>query len=115
MQEQEEAGGTPVVGWNQAAMFQRDWEHAGRLRRERARGRAYLGVESTGGDAESEAEWSQVALGKVLNATAKKIVICAHSKGWWNGEIKLRRSPLGKKTRRRCRLAESAQGKDKLQ
>jgi hypothetical protein len=66
-------------------------------------GRAYLGVESRGDDIESEAEWCQEALGMVLDTTAKKIRICAQSKGWLNGEIKERRSYLGREERRRRR------------
>jgi hypothetical protein len=57
-------------------MLQQDKVQAEKVWRERARGRAYLGVESTGDDVESKAEWCQEALGKVLDPSVKKIRIC---------------------------------------
>jgi len=39
----------------------------------------------------------------VLDATAKTITICEHSKRWWNGEIEEKRSHLGIEKRRRHR------------
>jgi len=96
MEKQGEAGGKQVVGWNLAAMSQEDKEQAEKLWKERGRGRAYLGVESTGHNVESETEWCQEVMGKVLDASAKKIRICARSKRWWNGEIKEMRSQLGR-------------------
>jgi len=78
-------------------------------------GRAYLVEESTGDEVESEAEWCQEALSKVLDATAKTIWIYARSKRWWNGEMKEKRSQLGREKRRRRRSAETAQGKANLQ
>jgi len=79
MEKQEEAGGTEGVGWNLAAMSQEDKEQSENLWREHARGGVSLGVESTGDDIKSEAEWCQEALGKVLTTTARKIRICARS------------------------------------
>ena len=72
MEKIEEVGGTQVVGWNLVAIEQVDKEQVEKLWREQARGREYLGVESTGDDVESESEWSQEALGKVLDATRKE-------------------------------------------
>jgi len=115
MEKKEVAGGTQVIGWNLAAMTQEDKEQAEKLWRERARGRAFLGAESTGDDIESEVEWCQEALGKVLDDTAKKIRIWAWSNGWWNGDIKERRSHLGREKRRRRRSAARAQAKAELQ
>jgi hypothetical protein len=85
MEKQEEAEGTQVVGWNQAAMLQEDEKQAKNVWIATAKGRVYFGEESTGDIVESEAEWCQEVLNKVLNATAKTIRICAHSKRWWNG------------------------------
>lgn len=85
-----------------------------KLWRERARGRAYLGVESTVEDVECEAECCQEALGKVFDATAKKIRICARSTRCWNGEIKERKSELGRGKRRKRRLTATAQPKAEL-
>jgi hypothetical protein len=44
------------------------------------RGRAYLDVNSTGDVIKSKAEWCQESLGKVLDATAKKMMHCARTK-----------------------------------
>jgi len=115
MEKKEKAGGRQGVGWNLAAMSQEDTEQAEKLRRERARGRAYCGVESTGNDVESEAECCQEALGKVLNATAKEMKICAQSKRWWNGEIMEMSSQLGREKRSRRRSMATAQAKTELQ
>ena len=115
MEEQEEAGGTQVIGWNLAAMSQEDKKPAEKLWRELARGRVYLEMESIGDDLESAAKWGQEVLGKVLDATAKKIRICTRSKRWWNGAIKERRRRLGSEKRKRCRSAVTAQAKAKLQ
>jgi hypothetical protein len=115
MEKQEEAGGTQVVGWNQATMSQEDMEVAEELWRERAKQRAHLRAESTGDEVESVAEWCQEALSKELDATAKKIKICAQSKRWWNGMINEKRSQLGREKRRRCRVAATAQAKAELQ
>jgi len=40
-------------------------------------------------------------MSSVLNATAKKIRICAKSKRWWNADIKERRKAVGREKRRR--------------
>jgi endonuclease/exonuclease/phosphatase family metal-dependent hydrolase len=112
---QEEGGGTQVIGWNLAAMSQDDKEHAEKLGRKRARGRAYQGMESTGVDDGNDTEWCQEALGKVLDASAKKIRICARSKSWWNGEIRERRSQLRRDKWRRRRSEATAQAKAELQ
>jgi len=92
MKKQEEAGGTQIIGWNLVAMSQEDVEVAEELWRQRAKESAHMGAESRGDEVKSDAEWCQEALSKVLDATAKKITISAHSKRWWNGEIKEKRS-----------------------
>jgi hypothetical protein len=115
MEKQEEPGGTQVVGWKLAAMSQEDVDVAEALWRERAKAGPYLEAESPGDEVESEAEWCQEALSKVLDATAKKITICAHSKRWWNGEIKEKRSQLGREKRRRRMSVPTAQAKSELQ
>ena len=115
VENEEEAAGTQVVWWKLAATWEEeDTEHAEKLSMERARGRVKVGAESTGDDVESEPEWCQDALRKVLDATAKKKRICARSKRWWNGEITERRSQLGRERRRRYRSAATAQGKAEL-
>jgi len=75
MEQQQEAGGTQVVGWNLAAMSQEDVEVAEKLWREWAKERAHLGAESRGDKIGREAEWCQEAQSEVLDATAKKITI----------------------------------------
>jgi len=98
-----EAGGTLVVGWNLAAMSQKDMEVAEELCRKSAKERAHLRAESTGDEVKSDPEWCQEALSKVLDTPAEQITISAHSKRWWNGEILEKRSQLGReKRRRRC-------------
>jgi hypothetical protein len=67
-----------------------------------------LGVESTGDEVESQAERCSDALSKVLDATAKKICICHCLKRQWNGEIKEKRSQLGREKRRRRRSVATA-------
>jgi len=61
------------------------------------------------------AEWCQATLSRVLDATARKIRICARSKRWWNGEIKERRSALGIEKRRGRRSEGAAYAKAELQ
>jgi hypothetical protein len=60
-----------------------------------------------GDNVQREAEWCEEVLSKVLDAKAKKIRICARSKRWWNGEMKERRSALGRE-KRRGRRSEAA-------
>jgi hypothetical protein len=115
MEKQDEAGDTQDIGWNVVAMSQEDNEKAVELWRELGMGRAYLGVESTGDDIESKAEWCQDTLGLVVDATTKKIWFCDRSKRWWNGEIKERRSHLGSEKRRRRTLAATAQAQAEFQ
>ena len=79
------------------------------------RERAHLGEKCTGDDVECEAELCQESLSKVLDAKAKKIRICARSKRWWNGEIKERRSALGREKRRGRRSEAAARAKTELQ
>jgi hypothetical protein len=54
-------------------------------------------------------------MSSVLNATAKKMRICAPSKWWLNAEIKGRRRIVGRETRRRCHSEEAAGAKADLQ
>jgi len=96
-------------------MPKEDEEAAEKLWRELESERAHLGEECTGDDVEREAEWCQEALSKVLDAKAKKIRICARSKRWWNGEIKKRRSALGREMRRGRRSEAAARAKTELQ
>lgn len=92
-----------VVGWNLAAMSKEDLVAAGKLWRELERERAHLGVKCTGDDVEQEAEWCKETQSKVLDGNATKIRICARLNRWWKGEIKERRSALGREKRRQRR------------
>jgi hypothetical protein len=98
MEKQEDAGFTQAVWWNQAAMLHEDMEQADKLWRQRATGLAYLAVESTGNDVESEAEWCQKALGQALDTATTKLRICTQSTSCCNGELIKRRSPLGEQS-----------------
>jgi len=80
-----------------------------------ARARAYLGVESTDDNVESKAELCQEVLVKILNATAKKIRICARSTRWWTSDVKGMRSQLGSEKRSRRRSAARTQAQVNLQ
>jgi hypothetical protein len=91
-------------------MSKEDKKPADKLWKEREGQRARLDEECTGDKVEREAEWCQEMLSMVLDAKAKKIRICARSKRWWNGEIQVRRSALGREKRRgkRSQVAEHA-------
>jgi len=68
-------------------MTEKDLEAAEKLWREFAKERAHLDAECTEDEVEHEAAWCQEAMSSVVNATAKKIRICARSMGRWNAEI----------------------------
>jgi hypothetical protein len=112
---QEEADHLQVIGWNLAAMSKEDEKATEKLWKELEGQSARLDEECTGDEVEREAEWCQETLSKVLDAKAKKIRICAWSKMWWNGEIKERRSALGREKRRGKRSEAVAHAKVELQ
>jgi hypothetical protein len=64
---------------------------------------------------EQKAGWCEKALSSVLDATAKKIRICARLQRSRNTDIKERRSTVGRETRRRWHLEEAAGVKGELQ
>jgi len=111
---QEEADHERVVGWNLAAMTEKDAEAAEKLWTELARERAHLDAECTEDEAEQGAAWCQEAMSIVLDATAKKIRICAKSKRWWNADIKKRRKAVRREKRKR-NSEEVARAKAELQ
>jgi len=74
---QEEADHERVVGWNLAAMTEKDVEAAGKLLAEVAKVTAQLDAECTVDEVEQEAAWYQEAMSSVLDATVKKIRIRA--------------------------------------
>jgi len=115
MEKQEEGRGTEIVGRNLAGVSLKDFEAFEKLWGERAKERSHLGAERTGDKVESEAKWCEEALSNVLDAIAQKLTICAHSKRWWNGEIKEKRSQLGRQKRRRSRWAVTGRAKAELQ
>jgi len=112
---QEEAGHEQVVGWNIAAMTEEDAKAAEKLWMELAKERAHLDAECTADEVEHEAAWCQKAMGKVLDATAKKIRICAKSKRWCNADIRERRKAVGREKRRRRNSEQAAKAKAELQ
>jgi len=67
---QEEADHERVVGWNLAAMTDKDVEAAGKLWAELAKERAQLDAECTVDEVEQEATWCQEGMISVLGATA---------------------------------------------
>jgi len=87
---QEEAGHKRVIGWDLATMTEMDAEAAKTLRTELAMERAHMDAECSEVEVEQEASWCQEAISSVLDATAKRIRICAKSKGWCNADLKER-------------------------
>jgi hypothetical protein len=110
----EEAGHERVVGWNLAAMTEEEAKASEKLWMELAEERAHLDAECTADEVEQEAAWCQEVIGNVLDATAKKIKICAKSKRWWNADIRERSKPVGREKRRRRNLEEAAKAKTEL-
>jgi len=112
---QEEAHHERVVGWNLAALTEKDAEAAEKLWMELAKKRAQLDAECTEDEVEREAALCQEAMRSVLDATAKRIRICARSKSWWNADIKERGWTVGRERRRRRKSEEAARAKAELQ
>jgi len=112
---QEEAGLERVVGWNIAPTTEEDAKAAEMLQTELAKERAHLDAECTADEVEQEAAWCQEAMGNVLDATAKKIRICAKSKRWWNADITERRKAVGRDKGSRRNSEEAAKAKAELQ
>jgi len=112
---QEEADHEMVVGWNLAAMTEEDAKATEKLWRELAKERAHLDAECMADEVEREAAWCQEAMGNVLDATAKKIRICARSRRWWNADIKKRRQAVGREKRMRQNSEEATRAKAELQ
>jgi len=112
---QEEADHERVVGWNLAAITEKEVEAAGKPWAELAKERAQSDAECTVDEVEQEAAWCQEAMSSVLDTTAKKIRICARSNRWWNADIKERRKTVGRGRRRRRHSEEAARAKAELQ
>jgi hypothetical protein len=104
---QEEEGNERVVGWNLAAMTKEDAKAAEKLWMELVKERADLDAECTADEVKQEPTWCQEAMGKVLDATAKKIRICAKSRSCWNADIRERRKAVGMEKRRRQNSEEA--------
>jgi len=82
---------------------------------ELAKEKAQLDAECTEDKVEQEAAWCQEAMSSVLDAMAKKIRICARSKGWWNTDIRERRRTVGRERRRGWNSDQAARAKAELQ
>jgi len=89
-----------VVGWNLAAITQEDLNAAEKLCREVAKERAHRNAGGTEAEVQQEAAWCQEAMSSFVNATAKKLRICARSKRWWDADIKDWRKSVRKENRR---------------
>jgi hypothetical protein len=96
-------------------MTEEDAKAAEKLWRELAKDRAHLDAECTADEVEREAAWCQEAMGKVLDATAKKTRICPRSKSWWNADIRRRWQAVRREKRRRQNSEEAAKAKAELQ
>jgi len=66
-----------IVGWNLAAMTEKDAEAAEKLWKELSKKRAYLDAECTEHKVEQEAAWCKDTMSGGLDATADIIRICA--------------------------------------
>jgi len=88
-------------------MTEEDAEAAEKLWAELANEIAHLDAECTEDEVEQEAAWCQEAMSSVLNATAKKIRICANSKRRWIADIKERRKAVGREKQRRWNSEEA--------
>jgi len=82
---------------------------------ELAKERIQLDAECTEDEVEQEAAWCQETMSCVLDATGKKIRICARSKRWWNAAIKERRRTVGRERRSRQHSEKAARAKAELQ
>jgi len=54
-------------------------------------------------------------MSSILDATAKRIKICARSQRWWDADIKARRRTAGREKRRRRHSEEAARANAELQ
>jgi hypothetical protein len=82
---------------------------------ELANERTQLDAECTEDKVEQKAAWCQEAMSSILDATEKKMRICARSKRWWNADIKGRRRTVGRERKRRRHSEEAAWSKAELQ
>jgi hypothetical protein len=104
-----------VVRWNLAAMMDKDVDAAEKLWMELVKGRAHPDGECTADEVEQEATWRQHVTISILNATAKKIMICARSNRLWNADFKARRKMGERQRRKRRTLEEAARAMAELQ
>ena len=79
-----------------AVMTEEDPEAAEEIWAEPAKERAHVDAECTKDEGEQEAACCQEAMNSILNATAKKIRICAILKRWWLTDITERRKVVGR-------------------
>jgi hypothetical protein len=77
--------------------------------------RAHQDAECTADEVEQQDTWCQEAMGNVLDATAKKIRICAKSKMLWNTDISERRTAVTRENSRTWNSEEAAGEKAELQ
>jgi len=103
------------VGWNLAALTEEEAQAAEKLWMELAKSRSQPDAECTADEVKQQAAWWHDAMGSILDATAKKIRICARSKRWWNTNIKKRRQAVGREKSRRQNSDEAARAKAELQ
>jgi len=87
---QEQVGHERIVGWGLYSMTEEDTKPAEMLWMDPAKERAHLDAECEADEVEQQAEWCQEAIGHILDATAKKIIIRTISKRLWNANIRER-------------------------
>ena len=112
---QEQACHERVGGWNLAGMTEEDAEIVEKLWMELAKETAHLDAACTADEVEQGAAWCQEAMGNILHTTAKKIMICAKSRRWWNADITERRREVRIEEKKRWNSEDTARAMVELQ
>ena len=112
---QDVAGHERVVGGNIAAMTEGDEKAEEKLWMELAKDNADLGAECTADEAEQAAAWCPVAIGNVLDTSAKKIRICSRSMRWCKANPREGRKVVASENRRGHNSDEATKAKAELQ
>ena len=94
-------------------MTEKDAEAAETLWMDLVKERAQLDAECTEDEVEQEAAWCYEARSSVLDATAKKIRLCARSKRWWNVDIKAKKKDSRRREKEKPELEGGCPGEGK--
>jgi len=103
-----------VVGWNLAAMPEKDTKAAEEVWMELANVRAHLDAECAADQVDKEAATFQEEMGNLIDVTARKIRICARSQRWWSSDIMKQRMAVGRENMRRWNSEEVTRVRSEL-